>query len=75
MTIAYGHQAPTRFELVISCLLDRRFNQLSHGAIHTYSSYIDSQIELSKQNTIFISKGKDIQLKLSSCSWRRGLVG
>ena len=26
-------QAPTRFELVISCLLDRRFNQLSHGAV------------------------------------------
>ena len=25
-------KAPTRFELVISCLLDRRFNQLSHGA-------------------------------------------
>ena len=26
-------KAPTRFELVISCLLDRRFNQLSHGAV------------------------------------------
>ena len=26
------YKAPTRFELVISCLLDRRFNQLSHGA-------------------------------------------
>ena len=25
-------KAPTRFELMISCLLDRRFNQLSHGA-------------------------------------------
>ena len=32
MTIAHGHEAPTRFELMISCLLDRRFNQLSHGA-------------------------------------------
>ena len=26
-------KAPPRFELGISCLLDRRFNQLSHGAI------------------------------------------
>ena len=25
-------EAPARFELAISCLLDRRFNQLSHGA-------------------------------------------
>ncbi len=25
-------KAPSRFELEISCLLDRRFNQLSHGA-------------------------------------------
>jgi hypothetical protein len=25
-------KAPMRFELMISCLLDRRFNQLSHGA-------------------------------------------
>ena len=25
-------EAPSRFELEISCLLDRRFNQLSHGA-------------------------------------------
>ena len=25
-------EAPPRFELGISCLLDRRFNQLSHGA-------------------------------------------
>ena len=28
----YKMKAPTRFELVISCLLDRRFNQLSHSA-------------------------------------------
>ncbi len=27
-------QAPMRFELMISCLRDRRFNQLSHGARH-----------------------------------------
>ena len=26
-------KAPARFELAISCLLDRRFNQLSHGAM------------------------------------------
>ena len=26
------NEAPPRFELGISCLLDRRFNQLSHGA-------------------------------------------
>jgi hypothetical protein len=26
-------KAPGRFELPISCLLDRRFNQLSHGAL------------------------------------------
>ena len=26
-------EAPPRFELGISCLLDRRFNQLSHGAV------------------------------------------
>ena len=26
-------EAPPRFELGISCLLDRRFNQLSHGAL------------------------------------------
>ena len=31
-------EAPPRFELGISCLLDRRFNQLSHGAFHIYQS-------------------------------------
>ena len=34
--LTYGltkkNEAPARFELAISCLLDRRFNQLSHGA-------------------------------------------
>ena len=29
-------KAPPRFELGISCLLDRRFNQLSHGATLKY---------------------------------------
>ena len=28
----FKNEAPARFELAISCLLDRRFNQLSHGA-------------------------------------------
>ena len=28
----FAKKAPARFELAISCLLDRRFNQLSHGA-------------------------------------------
>ena len=32
------NQAPPRFELGISCLLDRRFNQLSHGAKLTMAS-------------------------------------
>jgi hypothetical protein len=31
------NKAPTSFELVISCLLDRRFNQLSHGATYDYA--------------------------------------
>ena len=31
-------KAPEGFEPSISCLLDRRFNQLSHGAIHNYSA-------------------------------------
>ena len=30
----FKNEAPERFELAISCLLDRRFNQLSHGAAH-----------------------------------------
>ena len=29
---SWQKEAPARFELTISCLLDRRFNQLSHGA-------------------------------------------
>ncbi len=32
MGAASGIKAPTRFELMICCLLDRRFNQISHGA-------------------------------------------
>ena len=33
-------KAPMRFELMISCLLDRRFNQLSHGANYHFCSHI-----------------------------------
>ncbi len=32
MGAASGIKAPTRFELMISCLLHRRLNQLSHSA-------------------------------------------
>ena len=35
-------KAPPRFELGISCLLDRRFNQLSHGAI--MPEQVDKQV-------------------------------
>ena len=31
-SLVFQKKAPERFELSISCLLDRRFNQLSHGA-------------------------------------------
>ena len=32
-------EVPARFELTISCLLDRRFNQLSHGTLDTLMSF------------------------------------
>ena len=32
----WKQKAPPRFELGISCLLDRRFNQLSHGAAEQF---------------------------------------
>ena len=35
-------KAPPRFELGISCLLDRRFNQLSHGAV--VPEQVDKQV-------------------------------
>ena len=39
-------KAPARFELAISCLLDRRFNQLSHGAgvveVHLHYAYTEA---------------------------------
>ena len=37
-------KAPPRFELGISCLLDRRFNQLSHGA-WVFTSHRNSSTE------------------------------
>ena len=46
-------KALTRFEPVISCLLDRRFNQLSHFAVvllvrdgNVYTNTLESQLEL-----------------------------
>ena len=54
MTIAHGHQAPTRFELVISCLLDRRFNQLSHGAEVLAVSVICSVVKTCKSFNHFL---------------------
>ena len=36
------NEAPPRFELGISCLLDRRFNQLSHGAV--VPEQVDKQV-------------------------------
>ena len=39
----WHQKAPPRFELGISCLLDRRFNQLSHdAALQTSSHYLAS---------------------------------
>ena len=43
-------KAPARFELTISCLLDRRFNQLSHGAIPSFAQLKLSQHGMILQN-------------------------
>ena len=43
-------EAPARFELTISCLLDRRFNQLSHGAIPSFAQLKLSQHGMILQN-------------------------
>ena len=42
-------KAPGRFELLISCLLDRRFNQLSHGAL---IQLVIGKIKLTTSNCI-----------------------
>ena len=47
-------KAPARFELAISCLLDRRFNQLSHGAMletamQLYSKVGEIQVRVKKK--------------------------
>ena len=39
-------EVPARFELTISCLLDRRFNQLSHGTL-----VIEIRFSLNKFNS------------------------
>ena len=41
-----GKKAPGGFEPPISCLLDRRFNQLSHGAVVTLQSQLCSFVRL-----------------------------
>ncbi len=46
-------KAPGRFELPISCLLDRRFNQLSHGA----ASYYDNKVE--KKNLQILNRSAE----------------
>ena len=54
------YKAPPRFELGISCLLDRRFNQLSHGAkllggtqlfMHTQQLSIGNQVTRMKKSS------------------------
>ena len=47
-------QAPARFELAISCLLDRRFNQLSHGAEVLAVSVICSVVKTCKSFNHFL---------------------
>ena len=41
-------KAPGRFELPISCLLDRRFNQLSHGATAIERPELSCLVQLQK---------------------------
>ena len=55
-------KAPPRFELGISCLLDRRFNQLSHGAE-----------VLSSQSQYKIRYSKHLQQEKKCCSPNVGL--
>ena len=60
--LTYGltkkNEAPARFELAISCLLDRRFNQLSHGA------------RVPDQGSLFITFKSITVLKQKSCAQR-----
>ena len=53
-------KAPERFELSISCLLDRRFNQLSHGA--NMKNYNGSNIKSSQEmfSPTFFKSGKNL---------------
>lgn len=50
------YKAPARFELAISCLLDRRFNQLSHGAklviANTMSSMFTNYVGYKKKSNV-----------------------
>ena len=47
-------KAAARFELTISCLLDRRFNQLSHGAEVLAVSVICSVVKTCKSFNHFL---------------------
>ena len=57
--LTYGltkkNEAPARFELAISCLLDRRFNQLSHGA-----GVVDKHLQYAYNETKYMLWGKKV---------------
>ncbi len=58
------YKAPMRFELISSCLLDRRFNQLSHGASQWSDIFIlwwrEPKFKLFKGSTEMVQyKGTD----------------
>ena len=48
----FSRKAPARFELTISCLLDRRFNQLSHGAWNVGTWELSTHIETGQVKNI-----------------------
>ena len=48
-------KAAARFELTISCLLDRRFNQLSHGA-----GVVDKHLQNAYNETKYMLWGKKV---------------
>ena len=51
----FKNEAPARFELAISCLLDRRFNQLSHGA-----GVVDKLLQDAYNETKYMLWGKKV---------------
>lgn len=58
-------EAPPRFELGISCLLDRRFNQLSHGAGHAKQA---SKLD----NNLYTFQAQEISMGWKSFVAQRG---